>query len=165
VIHAQGEQYEWNWDDPLRIPPIKQSIETILIPVDGSYGSEKGLAHASALASMSGARVVIVVAYDPPITVRRRGILAVQGARSEMEHEAKELANEAVQLMTERGHSASAVVVRGDPVEAILQVAEEEHADVIVMGRRGLSRLKGLLLGSVSERVARHADIPVLLSS
>lgn len=162
---APREDHEWIWDDPLRIPSVKQTIQTILVPVDGSYGSEKGLAYASVFASLSGARVVVVVAYDPPVTVRRRGILAVQEARSEMEADAKELANEAVQLMTERGHDASAVVVRGDPVQAIVQTAGEEGADVIVMGRRGLSRLKGLLLGSVSERVARHTEIPVLLSS
>jgi nucleotide-binding universal stress UspA family protein len=165
VSDARGPGHEWNWDDPLRIPDVKGTFETILVPVDGSAHSERGLAHASVLASMSGARVVVVVAFDPPVTVRRRGIIAVQEARADMEADAKELANEAVQLMTDRGHSASAVVVRGDPVEAILETAEEEGADVIVIGRRGLSTLKGLLLGSVSERVARHAEIPVLLAS
>jgi nucleotide-binding universal stress UspA family protein len=153
VSDARGPSYEWNWDDPLRIPDVKGTFETILVPVDGSPHSERGLAHASVLASMSGARVVVVVAFDPPVTVRRRGILAVQEARADMEADAKELANEAVQLMTDRGHSASAVVVRG------------EGADLIVIGRRGLSTLKGLLLGSVSERVARHAEIPVFLAS
>jgi nucleotide-binding universal stress UspA family protein len=165
VSDGRDPGHEWSWDDPLRLPDVKETFETILVPVDGSFHSERGLAYASVLASMSGARVVVVVAYDPHVTVRRRGILAVQEARADMEADAKELANEAVQLMTDRGRSASAVVVRGDPVEAILQTADDENVDVIVMGRRGLSRLKGLLLGSVSERVARHAEIPVLLTS
>ncbi len=50
-------------------------------------------------------------------------------------------------------------------VEAILQTADDEHVDLIVMSRRGLGRLQGLLVGSVSERVARHANVPVFLVS
>jgi nucleotide-binding universal stress UspA family protein len=57
------------------------------------------------------------------------------------------------------------VVVRGDPAESIIQTAESEKADLIVMGRRGRGKLQGLLMGSVSERVARHAQVPVLLAS
>jgi nucleotide-binding universal stress UspA family protein len=156
---------EWNWEEPLQIPDIKGAVEKILVPVDGSPGSEKGLAYASMLASITRAELVVVVAYDPPLTVRRRGILQAQAAKSEMEEDAKELAREAAELLTKRGHDARAVVVRGDPVEAILEIADSEGADMIVMGRRGLGRLAGLLLGSVSERVARHAGIPVLLAS
>jgi nucleotide-binding universal stress UspA family protein len=150
---------------PLVIPAIDGDIKTILVPVDGSSGSEKGLAYASALASLAGASLVVVVAYDPPVTVRRRGILEAESAKSEMEADALELADEAVALLRSRGHNARALVVRDDPVSAILEAAEQENADLIVMGRRGLSRLAGLLLGSVSERVARHSEIPVLLAS
>jgi nucleotide-binding universal stress UspA family protein len=156
---------EWNWEEPLQIPDIKGAVEKILVPVDGSPGSEKGLAYASMLAAITKAELVVVVAYDPPLTVRRRGILQAQAAKSEMEDDAKELAQEAAQLLINRDHKARAVVVRGDPVEAILEIADSEGADMIVMGRRGLGRLAGLLLGSVSERVARHAGIPVLLAS
>jgi nucleotide-binding universal stress UspA family protein len=156
---------DWNWEEPLQIPDVKDAVEKILVPVDGSPGSEKGLAYASLLASMTKAELVVVVAFDPPLTVRRRGILQAQHVKSEMEEDAKELAKEAAQLLTDRGHNARAVVVRGDPVEAILEIAESDQADMIVMGRRGLGRLAGLLLGSVSERVARHASVPVLLAS
>ncbi len=53
----------------------------------------------------------------------------------------------------------------GEPVEAILETAAAEHVDLIVIGRRGLGRLEGMLVGSVSERVARHATVPVFLAS
>ena len=160
--HGHGE---WEWDEPLRMPEVDQNIATILVPIDGSPGSERGLSYAALMASLTGGRVVVVVAHDPPVTVRRRGILEVEGARAEMEEEAKELASEAVELLTQRGLRASGVVVKGDPAAAILETAEEEGADLIVIGRRGLGRLAGLLLGSVSERIARHASVPVLLTS
>lgn len=54
-------------------------------------------------------------------------------------------------------------VRRGDPAEAILRVAEDQAADLIVVGSRGLSTVARFFLGSVAERVARHALCPVLL--
>ena len=58
--------------------------------------------------------------------------------------------------------SVRAVVREGDPAAAILNVAGEEHADIIVMGRRGLGDLAGLLLGSVSHKVAHLAECACL---
>jgi nucleotide-binding universal stress UspA family protein len=154
---------QWSWDQPLRLPEINSEIGSLLVAVDGSAGSERALAYANLIAGKFGARVVVVVAYDPPVTVRRRGILEVEGARAEMEADAKEIASEAVQLLTGVGLEASATVVRGDPAEAIIETGETEGVDMIVMGRRGMGRLKGLLVGSVSERVVRHSAIPVVL--
>jgi nucleotide-binding universal stress UspA family protein len=54
-------------------------------------------------------------------------------------------------------------VRRGDPAEAILRVAEDQAADLVVVGSRGLSTVARFFLGSVAERVARHALSPVLL--
>lgn len=150
---------------PLEIPEIDRSIERILVPVDGSPGSETGMAWADLVARTTKAEVIVVVTFNPPSAIRRRGILETEHLRTEMEEDAKEVATEAAQLFLERGHRARALVVVGDAAEAILETAEAERADLIVMGRRGLGRLEGLLVGSVSERVARHATIPVFLAS
>jgi nucleotide-binding universal stress UspA family protein len=162
VTGGPGDE-KWTWDEALRLPEIKSQIDSLLVAVDGSPGSEKALAYASLIASKFDSNIVVVVAYDPPVTVRRRGILEVEGARAEMKSDAKEIASEAVELLNGRGLDARAIVVRQDPAEAIIETAEAEGADMIVMGRRGLGRLKGLLVGSVSERVVRHADTPVVL--
>ncbi len=152
-------------EEPLRLPDLGHGLDRILVPVDGSPGSERGLALAAALADGLDAEIMVVVAFNPPVTVRRRGTIATEEAQSEMERDARELAEEATTLLVERGLRARGVAAEGDPVEAILESAERERADLIVMGRRGLGRLQGLLVGSVSERVARHAEIPVLLTS
>ena len=152
-------------EEPLEIPPIGRPIGRILVPVDGSAGSERGMAWADAVADITGAEVIVAVAFNPPMAIRRRGILQTEHLQVEMEEDAKELASEATQLFLDRGRRARAIVVRGDPATAILEVAEDEDVDLIVMGRRGLGRLKGALVGSVSEKVTRHATMPVFLAS
>jgi nucleotide-binding universal stress UspA family protein len=152
-------------DRPLALPEIRTEVRTLLCPVDGSPGSEKGLAYASLVADLTGAEVVVVVAFNPPVAVRRRGIPATQHAREEMEEDARILAGEAVDLLAGRGVRARALAVEGEAVEAILDSAKAERADLIVMGRRGLGRLKALMVGSVSSRVAEFAEVPVLLAS
>ncbi len=159
-----AQEPEWSWDDPVRMPDVKQKFDTILVAVDGSAGSEKALAYAALLAGMTKAKVLVVTAYNPPVTVRRRGILAVEAARVEMEEEAKEIAAEAAQLLLDRGLETRAIVVKGDPAQAIIETSGDDAADLVVMGRRGLSVLEGLMLGSVSERVARLASVPVFLA-
>jgi nucleotide-binding universal stress UspA family protein len=152
-------------EDELRIPEIRRSIQTILVPVDGSPGSQVGMAWADLIAGATGAEVVVLVAFNPPMAIKRRGILQTEHLQNEMESDAKEVATEAAQLLLDRGRDARAVVVRGEAAAAILDVAEEQDVDLIVMGRRGLGQIKGLLVGSVSDRVSRHADVPVFLAS
>ncbi len=152
-------------DEPLRIPEIDTTMERILCPVDGSEGSEISLAWADAISSVTDAEIVVVVACDPPVTIRRRGILEVEHLRVEMEEDAKEIATEAIELLLARGRRARAIVVVGEPVEAILETSQTEDVDLIVMGRRGRGRLPGALVGSVSEKVARHAPVPVFLAN
>ncbi|MGH2597346.1 MAG: universal stress protein [Actinomycetota bacterium] len=152
-------------DEPLQIPDIERRVRKILVPVDASPGSQLGMAWADLIAETIGAEIVVIVAFNPPIAIRRRGVLQTEHLQAEMEEDAKEVATEATQLFLDRGRNARALVVRGEAAEAILETAESESADLIVMGRRGLGKLRGLLVGSVSERVARHASVPVFLAS
>lgn len=130
-----------DWDEPVELPSVDLDSRTIVVPFDGSHAAERALAGAGALAPRSGAQVVVVVAYDPPITLRRRGGITLEGQRREMEDEARALAEESVQLLVGRGVPARGVVVRGDVVDAILETAQNEAAD----------------------RIARHAEVPVVL--
>ena len=51
----------------------------------------------------------------------------------------------------------------GDPAEALIKVAKDVHADAVVVGRRGLGQLKGLLLGSVSQKLASLAPCMAII--
>lgn len=160
-----------DWDDPVVIPELDTSFDVLLAPFDGSHAAELALAHADRVALATGGKIVVVVAYDPPVTMRRRGILEVEHERIGQEAEARALAEESASILVARGRVARALVVRGEPTEAILEAAESEHADLILMGRRGLGSeiskglpfLRDLRSGSVAEKVSRHAAVPVLL--
>ncbi len=54
-------------------------------------------------------------------------------------------------------------ILEGSAAEVVLNVAETRHVDLIVMGSRGQSKLRGLLLGSQSQKVLQHAPCPVMI--
>jgi nucleotide-binding universal stress UspA family protein len=159
-----------DWDHPVVLPDVSPP-ERVLVPFDGSHAGERALGWAALVAAGGRAEVVVVVAYDPPITLRGRGALYVEEVKAVLAREADELAGEAVSVLHGRGVRARGVVVRGDVSRGILDAAEDERADVIVMGRRGLTHEAGsvverfltILTGGVAEKVTRHADVPVLL--
>lgn len=66
-------------------------------------------------------------------------------------------------VVTHRGLTIRPVLVEGRPAEEILRAAERRHADLVILGSRGMTGLKGAFLGSVSRRVARHALCSVLV--
>jgi nucleotide-binding universal stress UspA family protein len=61
------------------------------------------------------------------------------------------------------GAVAGDVQLLGDPAEEIVRYAEDDPGVMVIMGRRGLSRMKSLVLGSVSDKVSRHAKSPVTI--
>jgi nucleotide-binding universal stress UspA family protein len=161
-----------DWDEPVSIPEVDTSFHLIVVPFDGSHPAERALAYGGRLAAVSDAEIVVVVAYDPPITVRRRGSLTLDQLRGEMEEEANELATEAVEQLQARGMRSRGIVVRGDIVDAILQTTDDESADIIILFRHTPPHeihtqggWRELGHGSVADRVARHAKVPVLVVS
>jgi nucleotide-binding universal stress UspA family protein len=159
----QTHRHPDDWDEPVEVPEINRDISSILVPFDGSAGAERGLAYAEMVAQITNAEISVLVAFDPPMTVRRRGILLVEQQRAELEEDARELATEAAEALIQRGSRAKAIIVRGDPVQAILEAIDSDEPDLVVIGRRGLNQIEGVMLGSVSMRVATHATVPVLL--
>ena len=97
----------------------------VLVCFDGSHTSERALAWASLLAGATAAELVVIVAFEQPLTMRGRGALYVESIRDELEGEATELAREAVAALTGQGLNARGVVVKGEVAHAILDTAED----------------------------------------
>lgn len=133
-------------------------INTILHPTDFSEMSRNALRFAGGLAREHGSRIIILHVLIPPIVAYGEGFAPADPdelaneARAELESlEVPEL-----DLHVERR------LVEGDPAPEILHVADEVHADLIVLGTHGRRGLSRLLLGSVAEQVIRRARCPVI---
>jgi nucleotide-binding universal stress UspA family protein len=145
----------------------------VLLCYDGSDDAAHAIAQA---ARLLGARdAVVVTAWEPaavwelydPGALLSAGV-SVLGAKSLGLDEiaadmARATAQRGVELAIEAGFTARARLVAGKPWRMICDLAQELDATAVVLGARGLSRVRRALLGSVSSAVLVHADRPVLV--
>ena len=135
-------------------------FERILLAVDGSEPAKKGVPLAGGLALKFGAEVIVLHVREHEVN---------WGADIDLESpaEAADLVDDVVRELKDRGVSARGEIIRavmGLAAKEIVREAAESDAGVIVMGTRGLTDWKGLLLGSVAHKVLSHAPCPVLLA-
>jgi nucleotide-binding universal stress UspA family protein len=130
-------------------------MSTVLVAYDGSEGARRALDAAAKLARDGVCLRVVTVAE--PVQAGRDGAPVTPDGDAE-----RELA-EATAMLAERGVEAAAVGRRGEAATIILEEAEAEGADLIVLGTRGLGAGKRWLLGSVSTKVLHHAPCNVLV--
>lgn len=137
-------------------------FKNILLAVDGSEHAAHAAKAAAELAQcISAAQLRIVVAYDPvPPYLGEPNFQAVIDARLK---EAQSILQKAVDIVGNSNVDIHTELIEGDAAEAIIDVANTRHSDVIVMGSRGLGMLAGLVLGSTSHKVVSHAPCPVLI--
>jgi nucleotide-binding universal stress UspA family protein len=132
------------------------AIHTILHPTDFSPNSDYALHLATALARDHGARLILLHVRPIPTVVYGYGeaVLPPETEDLQAELERVHVGDPNVQV--------SRHFEEGDPVTQILNVAEESHVDLIVMGTHGRRGLSRLVMGSVAEQVVRRAPCPVL---
>ena len=138
----------------------------ILVGVDGSTFSEKGLKTALELAKMYHGRLIILhvlLRRFYAVTPSEAGVLATTVFVKEIEAEGKEIMEKAESFVKDEDIDYECRVVQGVPAEEIVKVAQTEQVDLIVIGSRGLTEVRAFLLGSVSDKVSHHAKCPVLI--
>lgn len=133
-------------------------IQTILHPTDYSDAAKQALQLARSLARDHGAKLVIlgVTMPTPPVSEVYVPVGEMEGQLEEVRRQVAAIAS-AIDDVPVETHA-----LQGMPGQAIVAVAEECQADLIVMGTHGRSGLSRLVMGSVAEHVMRHAHCPVL---
>ena len=143
-------------------------FRSILVGTDGSQTAHAAVARAIEMATGLSARLGIVSAYEPVSDPRARGeqVIAPKDAQWAINpHE------EVLALLDEaRAEAVGAGVAevetfarQGDAADAIIDVAEEQRCDLIVVGNKGMTGAKRFLLGSVPNKVSHHAPCSVLI--
>lgn len=139
----------------------------ILVGFDGSEHSERALRVACALASRFLSKLVVVNVYSSPayaVVGPSVPIPAIESVEKALEKEAKELVNQAVGVARGEAVEATGEALKASSaVEAITRYALVNDVDLIVLGTRGLTGFRKLVVGSVSSGVAAHAHCPVLV--
>lgn len=141
-------------------------FKKILVPTDGSATAQSAAATAAELAKSQGAQVVGVYVIDP-FPYIGIGDASAAGLQAYMA-EAKNAAGQALEALGKACKDAG-VPFAGDTIErnmvyeGILETAETEGCDLIVMASHGRQGVKALILGSVAQKVLTHARVPVLI--
>lgn len=137
-------------------------ISSILIPVDGSEHSQKALQVGCDLAVKYGAVVHLIHVTESPVRdqtmVLGGASVTLHASPEELEDAGSRVIKFASEYAQKRGIKEITTELKGGkPAQQILESASQTHADMIVMGSRGLSELAGLLIGSVSHKVTNMA--------
>lgn len=159
--------------DPVRSSSAAPRYRRILVPLDGSELSEAALPHAEALARLSGAELILLRAYAPPVEPepapillagpdRRAQVRAATAGRNRRHAADRHLAGAADRLRG-KGIAAAVVPAAGPAGEVIVLEANARQADLIVMATHARTGVDRFLAGSVADHVLRHASCPVYL--
>jgi nucleotide-binding universal stress UspA family protein len=141
-------------------------FRSIVVGTDGSETARSAVRQAIELAEGLGARLQVVSAYEPVTDPRQRERLAAPA--EEWLFKAREdvlamLEEVEVQARAAGVGDVETFARQGDAADAILDVAEEQHCDLVIVGNRGLTGAKRFLLGSVPSKVSHHAPCSVLI--
>jgi nucleotide-binding universal stress UspA family protein len=140
---------------------------SIVVGTDGSATAAEAVRQATELAEAVKAKIHLVSAYEPVGSQRLREERQeapddVQWMVNEREDVDSKL-KEASEQIAGAGVDVAAYARQGDPADAILDVAEEQNADLIIVGNKGMTGAKRFLLGSVPNKVSHHAPCSVMI--
>lgn len=138
-------------------------FEKIVVAIDGSPFSDAAIAAAGGLAAKLGAVVEVLHVHEHDLIPSKAGM----SPDLETPEEANVVVAAAVERLKTNGVSANGHVLQSstrDVPRKIIEFTNESGADLIIVGRRGLSSLTGMLLGSVSNKLIHAATVPVLVA-
>jgi nucleotide-binding universal stress UspA family protein len=140
---------------------------SIVVGTDGSETASEAVRQATELARLTGSRIHLVSAYEPVgearLRIERQEVPADLQWMVNPRKDVEAALEEASEGIREAGVEVATYAVQGDPADAILDVAEEQGANLIVVGNRGMTGAKRFLLGSVPNKISHHAPCTVMI--
>jgi nucleotide-binding universal stress UspA family protein len=146
---------------------IARMFRSIVVGTDGSDTAKKAVDEAIDLAKAVGARLSVVSAFEPVSKARLRE--EARQTPSDLQwmvnprEEVDATLSDAADLIRDAGVEVEIFAREGSPADAILDVAEEREADLIIVGNKGMTGARRFLLGSVPNKVSHHAPCSVLI--
>ena len=135
-------------------------FNSVVVGSDDSQTARQAVVAAANVAQVAGGKLHIVTAYDPKSV--RREHLPSELQLSTVTHPADMLLNDLATIAKDRGLEVTVHAATGDPATAIVHIAEQENADLVVVGNKGMKGARRIL-GSVPNSVAHAAPCSVLI--
>jgi nucleotide-binding universal stress UspA family protein len=140
---------------------------SIVVGTDGSETASEAVRQATELSKAVGGSVHLVSAYEPVgegrLREERKDVPADLEWMVNPREDVEATLKEAAEGIKGAGVTVETYARQGDPADAILDVAEEQNADLIVVGNKGMTGAKRFLLGSVPNKVSHHAPCSVMI--
>jgi len=139
-------------------------LRKVLIATDGSETAKKAADFGVQIAGLSGAKVCVVYVIDttPYYSIPLDEVWSKE-VYEQLEKMGNEITSDVEKTAKAAGLETESLVLKGDPAERIVSFAEKQNIDMIVVGSLGKGEFERLVIGSVSEKVVRHAKVPVLV--
>jgi nucleotide-binding universal stress UspA family protein len=144
--------------------------ETIVVGTDGSETAGIAIDQAAMLAKLSGATLHIVHAYRPVLLTEAAmsataggPTIDVEGVNAGIAEHAANVCSHAAAAAQREGVKVETHSIGGDPSDALIAVAQDVGADLVVVGNRGMTSVKRFVLGSVPNKISHHAPCSVLI--
>ena len=139
-------------------------MKKILVPVDGLETCQKTFETAISLADKFGAELVVL--YVKPIIdpLSHPSYVALEEHSDiHIDDIAKDIAQKSVEKLEGNNRQVKSIIESGDAASTVIDVASKEGCDMIVMCTHGMGAMKRFFLGSVTNKVVHHAEVPVLV--
>jgi len=142
---------------------ISSKFEKILVPLDGSKNSARGLDMAISLARQTQGQIIGLYVIQRPPHIAFRGAGSIQYPEKEMLKDAEKVMEAAERRCAENGILFERKISFGDPGHTIVKFARDHKFDTIVIGARGRGAIKEAFFGSVSNYTVHKSDMPVIV--
>jgi nucleotide-binding universal stress UspA family protein len=135
----------------------------ILIATDGSENSQRAISCGIEIAKLSGATVHALYVVDTPSIISETWTAGKEMVHELIIREGKKVLSKVKKIIEDSGVEVKEVLLEGYPSEEIINFAENNNMDLIVMGTLGKTGLERFLVGSVAENVIRNSKVPVMV--
>lgn len=139
-------------------------FKRVLIATDGSENAEKAASYGMYLAKAACAEVHVLYVISTQHAVTTRTVKSwSEGLEEYLKDKGRIAIGNVEKMGEEAGVKVKSVFLKGIPADKILEYAQENNIDLIVVGTHGLTGIKKFLIGSIAEKVVRHSRVPVMV--
>lgn len=135
----------------------------IVIVTDGSENSQRAISCGIGIAKLSGAIVHALYVVDTPSIISETWTAGKEMVHELIIREGKKVLSKVKKIIEDSGVEVKEVLLEGYPSEEIINFAENNNMDLIIMGTLGKTGLERFLVGSVAENVIRNSKVPVMV--